>query len=121
MPGRKNARAGRPRRVLRLRVVILGAAAVIAACGVAAATGSAAGSGSTVMVQEEKEYTRAERIAMWKETLERNGEELPDVSGMTTEEIEEGHSAAMLKYATPAEMPVAPACVGWDILLPSCW
>ncbi|MDQ1011182.1 hypothetical protein QFZ82_005667 [Streptomyces sp. V4I23] len=119
MPGRKKA-AGPSRRSRGLRIFTLGAVALIAISGTTVAYG-ATDSGNGVMVQEEKKYTRAKKIAMWKEILEGNGEQLPDVSTMTTEEIEEGHYAAMMKYATPAEMPMMPACDGWEMLLPSCW
>ncbi|MCW8382695.1 hypothetical protein [Streptomyces justiciae] len=112
------------RKVRRRRPVLVAAVVVtVVACGTGWMISARQGtSGTGVSVSTETPAKRDEMIRGLRDLLTEHGQQVPDTSDMSTQEIEERWVRARVKYSEPAEMPVVYACDGIKaVFTPDCW
>ncbi|MFD7321034.1 hypothetical protein ACFV9D_08055 [Streptomyces sp. NPDC059875] len=106
------------------RGVAVAAALALAACGCLGVAVAAEEKDAAVDSHTAQPPTRDEMIRAWSELLVAHGENPPDTSAMSAEEIERGWSRDRIRFADPAadDMGVS-ACASWKSGLfdPDCW
>lgn len=106
------------------RGVVLAAVSALVACGCLGFAVSDEEMDAAVDTHTAAPPTRDEMIHAWGELLAAHGENRPDTTAMSTQEIERGWSRDRIRFADPAadDMGVS-ACASWKSGLfdPDCW
>jgi hypothetical protein len=116
--------AGNRKGARRLAFVAAGTTVVVACAAGWAVSASEKTDSPEVAVQTEQPATRDELIQKWGRLLTKHGQQLPDTSELSTEEIRSEWRQALIRYADEAEddMAVADPCTGLrELYDPSCW
>lgn len=111
------------RKVARRPALVAAATLTVVACGAGwAVSGQGEAAGDGVSVSTATPATRDEMIRQLRSLLSEHGQQVPETSGLSTEEIEARWQRARIEYSEPAEMPVVPACDGFKAVFDTdCW